>query len=90
MYIVHILPAETLIKILPVSSCVCCSNFAEIFDVNWFISFLKKDVKILKDLPRKGGKLIRAPYNMRVPRKCTPRCYQTRVLPVLLKKHVSS
>lgn len=62
------------------------SNFAEIFEVNWFISFLKKDVKILKDLPRKGGKLIRSPYNMRVPRKCTPRCYQTRVLPVLLKK----
>lgn len=26
---------------------------------------------------------------MRVPRKCTPRCYQNRVLPVLLKKHVS-
>ncbi|ONK64282.1 uncharacterized protein A4U43_C07F24050 [Asparagus officinalis] len=63
------------------------SNFAEIFDVGWFISFLKKDVKILKELPRKGGKVIRAPYNMRVPRKCTPRCYQTRVLPVLLKKH---
>lgn len=25
---------------------------------------------------------------MRVPRKCNPRCYQTRVLPVILKKHV--
>jgi hypothetical protein len=29
------------------------------------------------------------PYKMRVPRKCTPRCYLNRVLPALLKKHVS-
>ena len=28
-----------------------------------------------------------APYTMRVPRKCTPSCYQKRVLPVLTKKH---
>lgn len=28
------------------------------------------------------------PYKMRVPRKCTPRCYLNRVLPALLKKHV--
>nr|XP_010935239.1 O-fucosyltransferase 16 isoform X1 [Elaeis guineensis] len=64
------------------------SNFAEIFDVDWFISFLSKDVKIVKELPKKGRKVVRAPYHMRVPRKCTPRCYQNRVLPVLLKKHV--
>ena len=31
-----------------------------------------------------------APYTMRVPRKCTPSCYQKRVLPVLTKKHVSN
>ncbi|WOK94774.1 hypothetical protein Cni_G03479 [Canna indica] len=64
------------------------SNFGDIFDVDWFISFLSKDVKIIKELPKKGGKPFRAPYTMRVPRKCTPRCYQNRVLPVLLKKHV--
>ncbi|KAI0514018.1 hypothetical protein KFK09_010051 [Dendrobium nobile] len=64
------------------------SDFAEIFDVDWFISALSKDVKIIKQLPRRGGKVIRGPYTMRVPRKCNPRCYQTRVLPVMLKKHV--
>ncbi|KAH7669162.1 GDP-fucose protein O-fucosyltransferase protein [Dioscorea alata] len=64
------------------------SNFTQIFDVDWFISFLSKDVKIIKQLPRKRGKVIRSPYTMRVPRKCTPRCYENRVLPVLLKKHV--
>ncbi|XP_024986256.1 O-fucosyltransferase 6-like [Cynara cardunculus var. scolymus] len=62
------------------------STFSEIFDVDWFISHLSRDVKIIKELPRKGGK-IWTPYNMRVPRKCNERCYQIRVLPVLLKKH---
>ncbi|WOL18883.1 hypothetical protein Cni_G27680 [Canna indica] len=64
------------------------SNFGDIFDVDWFISFLSEDVKIIKELPKKRGKPFRAPFTMRVPRKCTPRCYQNRVLPVLLKKHV--
>lgn len=64
------------------------SDFAEIFDVDWFISFLSRDVKIIKQLPRRGGKILRGPYMMRVPRKCNPKCYQTRVLPVILKKHV--
>ncbi|KAJ7967090.1 O-fucosyltransferase family protein [Quillaja saponaria] len=62
------------------------SNFAEIFDVDWFISFLLKDVKIIKQLPMKGGKAL-IPYTMRVPRKCSQKCYQNRVLPVLVKKH---
>lgn len=66
-----------------------CSDFAEIFDVDWFISSLSKDVKIIKQLPKKGGKVIGTPYKMRVPRKCAPTCYEARVLPVLLKKHVS-
>uniref|UniRef100_A0A0D3H316 O-fucosyltransferase family protein n=1 Tax=Oryza barthii TaxID=65489 RepID=A0A0D3H316_9ORYZ len=63
------------------------SNFSEIFDVDWFISNLSKDVKIVKELPEIGGKL-RTPHRMRVPRKCTQRCYVNRVLPALLKKHV--
>ncbi|KAF5455672.1 hypothetical protein F2P56_025222 [Juglans regia] len=62
------------------------SNFSEIFDVDWFISFLSKDIKIIRQLPRKRGKLM-TPYTMRVPRKCSERCYQNRVLPVLSKKH---
>ncbi|XVF68041.1 hypothetical protein PTKIN_Ptkin10aG0171200 [Pterospermum kingtungense] len=61
------------------------SEFAEIFDVDWFISSLARDVKIIKKLPSKGGKAW-IPRSMRVPRKCNPTCYQTRVLPVLNKK----
>ncbi|KAH8498018.1 hypothetical protein Peur_073258 [Populus x canadensis] len=63
------------------------SDFAEIFDVDWFISFLSKDVTIIKQLPTKGGKVL-TPYRTRAPRKCTPICYLTKVLPVLNKKHV--
>ncbi|RZC48573.1 hypothetical protein C5167_016994 [Papaver somniferum] len=63
------------------------SNFTEIFDVEWFIRSLSKDVKIIKQVPKKGGKVM-TPYTMRVPRKCTVKCYLSRVLPVLLKKHV--
>ncbi|KAF3446883.1 hypothetical protein FNV43_RR12063 [Rhamnella rubrinervis] len=62
------------------------SDFSEIFDVDWFVSFLSKDVKIIKQLPRKGGKTW-TPHSMRVPRKCNERCYNNRVLPVLLKRH---
>ncbi|KAJ6403052.1 hypothetical protein OIU84_015049 [Salix udensis] len=62
------------------------SDFAQIFDVDWFISFLSKDVNIIKQLHGKGGKALN-PYRMRVPRKCTPTCYLTKVLPVLNKKH---
>ncbi|XVF00780.1 hypothetical protein REPUB_Repub04eG0030900 [Reevesia pubescens] len=62
------------------------SGFAEIFNVDWFISSLGRDVEIIKELPPKGGKAW-IPRSMRVPRKCNPNCYQTRVLPVLNKKH---
>ncbi|TYI33915.1 hypothetical protein ES332_A04G167900v1 [Gossypium tomentosum] len=58
------------------------SCFAEIFDVNWFISYLSRDVEIIKELPPKGGKAW-IPRTIRVPRKCDPTCYETRVLPVL-------
>ncbi|XP_055815456.1 O-fucosyltransferase 6-like isoform X2 [Solanum dulcamara] len=62
------------------------SNFSEIFDVDWFISQISKDVKIIRDLPRIGDKII-TPYTTRVPRKCNAKCYQTRILPILKKKH---
>ncbi|XWS20861.1 hypothetical protein CRYUN_Cryun30bG0005300 [Craigia yunnanensis] len=32
------------------------SNLSEIFDFDWFITFLSKDVKIIKQLPKRGGK----------------------------------
>ncbi|XVF45662.1 hypothetical protein PTKIN_Ptkin02bG0225100 [Pterospermum kingtungense] len=62
------------------------SGFAEIFNVDWFISSLSRDVKIIKELPPKGGKPW-IPRRMRVPKKCNARCYQIHVLPVLNKKH---
>ncbi|KAG9141753.1 hypothetical protein Leryth_018128 [Lithospermum erythrorhizon] len=62
------------------------SNFSEIFDVDWFISSLEKDVTIIKELPATGGKTL-TPYSTRVPRKCNEQCYQDRVLPLLKKKH---
>ncbi|KAF3434841.1 hypothetical protein FNV43_RR21928 [Rhamnella rubrinervis] len=62
------------------------SDFSEIFDVDHFVSFLSNDVEIIKELPVKQGKAT-TPRTMRVPRKCTPKCYQNRVLPVLNKRH---
>ncbi|CAA0831150.1 O-fucosyltransferase family protein [Striga hermonthica] len=61
------------------------SNFSEIFDTDWFISYLKKDVKIIKELPRRRGQIWN-PYTMRVPRKCNEQCYIRRLVPVLSKK----
>ncbi|TKY57547.1 GDP-fucose protein O-fucosyltransferase [Spatholobus suberectus] len=61
------------------------SNFSELFDADWFITFLRNDVRIIKHLPNMGGNFV-APYTLRVPRKCTPKCYEDRVLPVLVKK----
>ncbi|KAK1347127.1 O-fucosyltransferase family protein [Heracleum sosnowskyi] len=63
------------------------SNFSEIFDIDRFISYLSKDVKIIKQLPEMEGNVM-TPHNMRVPRKCDPTCYENRVSPVLKKKHV--
>ncbi|KAI5318288.1 hypothetical protein L3X38_037996 [Prunus dulcis] len=60
------------------------SNFDEIFDVDWFISSLSKDVEIIKQLPTKGG-IPMSPYSMRVPRKGNAKCYQNRLVPVLNK-----
>ncbi|XP_042039866.1 O-fucosyltransferase 16-like isoform X1 [Salvia splendens] len=61
------------------------SNFSEIFDVAWFISYLEKDVKVIKELPQRRGQPWN-PYTMRVPRKCNEHCYISRLLPVLTKK----
>lgn len=82
---------EILIKITcsyPLNVALWYSNFSEIFDVDWFISYLKKDVKIIKELPQRRGQKWN-PYTMRVPRKCNEHCYISRLLPVLIKKRVS-
>ncbi|CAN6246627.1 unnamed protein product [Urochloa humidicola] len=63
------------------------SDFADIFDVDYFISSLSKDVKIIQQLPYMISKMS-LPYKIRVPRKCTPLCYENRVLPALSKKNV--
>ncbi|WVY91985.1 hypothetical protein V8G54_037499 [Vigna mungo] len=44
-----------------------------------------KDTSVVKHLPNSEGKFM-APYTLRVPRKCTPKCYEGRVLPMLVKK----
>ncbi|KAK6118658.1 hypothetical protein DH2020_047571 [Rehmannia glutinosa] len=62
------------------------SNFSEIFDVDWFMRYLSKDVKIIKQLPEKAGKVI----TTRAPRKCNKKCYETRILPIFHKKRVQA
>ncbi|KAG2660453.1 protein ROOT HAIR SPECIFIC 17-like isoform X2 [Panicum virgatum] len=63
------------------------SDFADIFDADYFISSLSEDVKIIQQLPDRISKKS-LPYKIRVPRKCTPLCYENRVLPALSKKNV--
>ncbi|GJZ18676.1 O-fucosyltransferase 6-like protein, partial [Tanacetum coccineum] len=59
----------------------------DIFDVDWFISYLKKDINIVKELPTVDGKFLH-PYRTRVPRKCDLECYESRVLPLIEKNKV--
>ncbi|KAK6129427.1 hypothetical protein DH2020_036829 [Rehmannia glutinosa] len=62
------------------------SNFSEIFDVDWFMRYLSEDVKIIKQLPEKVGKVI----TTRAPRKCNKKCYETRILPIFHRKRVQA
>ncbi|KAI3691632.1 hypothetical protein L6452_31431 [Arctium lappa] len=65
------------------------SDFANIFDVDWFISFLAKDVPVVKRVPDKYMRsLEKPPYTMRVPRKSEPRYYLDEVLPILQRRRV--
>ncbi|KAA3475841.1 GDP-fucose protein O-fucosyltransferase [Gossypium australe] len=58
------------------------SDFVNIFDVDWFISYLAKDVTVVK---RVHGKT--SIYTMRVPRKSPPEYYLDQVLPILRRRH---
>ncbi|XP_076920726.1 O-fucosyltransferase 29-like [Bidens hawaiensis] len=63
------------------------SDFANIFDVDWFISYLAKEVPVVKRVPEKVMRsLEKPPYTMRVPRKSEPQFYLDEVLPILVKR----
>ncbi|CAI8589139.1 unnamed protein product [Vicia faba] len=65
------------------------SDFINIFDVDWFISYLAKDVTIVKRVPDKVMRSMeKPPYTMRVPRKSEPDYYLDQVLPILLRRQV--
>ncbi|MBA0763804.1 hypothetical protein Gotri_013209 [Gossypium trilobum] len=65
------------------------SDFAKIFDVNWFISYLAKDVTIVRRVPDKFMRSMdKPPYTMRVPRKSPPEYYLDQVLPILQRRSV--
>ncbi|XP_060207368.1 O-fucosyltransferase 29-like [Lycium barbarum] len=65
------------------------SDFSNIFDVGWFISYLAKDVTIIKRVPEKVMmSMEKPPYTMRVPRKSEPEYYLEQVLPILLRRRV--
>lgn len=66
-----------------------CSDFANIFDVDWFISSLSNDISVVKRIPDKVMRSMeKPPYTMRPPRKSTPEYYLNQVLPILLRRHV--
>ncbi|KAA8522218.1 hypothetical protein F0562_012891 [Nyssa sinensis] len=65
------------------------SDFLNIFDVDWFIASLAKDVTIVKRVPDKVMRSMeKPPYTMRVPRKSEPEYYLDQVLPILLRRRV--
>ena len=69
---------------------MACSDFINIFDVDWFISTLAKDVTIVRRVPDKVMRSMeKPPYTMRVPRKSAPEYYLDQVLPILLRRRVS-
>lgn len=68
-----------------------CSDFVNIFDVEWFMSSLAKDVTIVRRVPEKVMRSMdKPPYTMRVPRKSEPEYYIDQVLPILLRRRVST
>ncbi|KAK7847728.1 o-fucosyltransferase 29 [Quercus suber] len=63
------------------------SDFINIFNVDWFISTLAKDVTIVRRVPDKVMRSMeKPPYTMRVPRKSAPEYYLDQVLPILLRR----
>ena len=68
-----------------------CSDFSDIFDVDWFISYLSKDVTIVKRIPYEVMmSMDKLPWTMRAPRKSMPDFYIDEVLPILMRRRVSN
>jgi hypothetical protein len=68
-----------------------CSDFSDIFDVEWFISHLSKDVTIVKRIPYEVMlSMDKLPWTMRAPRKSVPEFYIDEVLPILMRRRVSN
>lgn len=68
-----------------------CSDFSDIFDVDWFISYLSKDVTIVKRIPYEVMlSMDKLPWTMRAPRKSVPEFYIDEVLPILMRRRVSN
>lgn len=57
------------------------SNFSDIFDVDWFISSVSKDIRVIKD-----PGLEKSVYTRGVPRKAKPAYYLSKILPILQKR----
>ncbi|KAF8765412.1 hypothetical protein HU200_008557 [Digitaria exilis] len=86
--VAHILKATLVIpKLDQKSFWEDSSDFTDIFDADYLISSLSKDVKIIQQLPDMVSKTS-FPYKIRVPRKCTPLCYENRVLHAVLNVQV--
>ncbi|CAL5069252.1 unnamed protein product [Urochloa decumbens] len=63
------------------------SDFSDIFDVDWFISYLSKDVTIVKRIPYEVMlSMDKLPWTMRAPRKSMPEFYVDEVLPILMRR----
>ncbi|CAD6260066.1 unnamed protein product [Miscanthus lutarioriparius] len=63
------------------------SDFSDIFDVEWFISYLSKDVTIVKRIPYEVMlSMDKLPWTMRAPRKSMPEFYIDEVLPILMRR----
>ncbi|KAM0925704.1 hypothetical protein ACQ4PT_004029 [Festuca glaucescens] len=63
------------------------SDFSDIFDVDWFISYLSRDVTVVKRIPYEVmTSMDKLPWTMRAPRKSMPEFYVDEVLPILMRR----
>lgn len=65
-----------------------CSNFSDIFDVDWFIMSLQPYLPVIKELPANLSIAEDRVFSMRVPRRCSVDYYRRRVFPILQKYKV--
>ncbi|KAJ4746739.1 O-fucosyltransferase family protein [Rhynchospora pubera] len=64
------------------------SDFVNIFDVDWFVSYLSEDVPVVRRIPDNVMRSMeKLPWTMRPPRKSMPDYYLYQVLPILRRRH---